>query len=225
MNGYFSPRSLCHYCCLPDRGCCQATLDLSCCMAATSTEQTTSSSRSDAIASSPDAPGMVWDAGSSIIGSGPGDTPIYSGRSPFSIPRNAAGRYVLGVVLGSLVIQGLTLAPLVRWLGLNQQDETSVEQEAHVRLELVTSALTYLEQHSEQMKEYPETIGRIRAHFERHGELAISQLTMLSLPQDEALAISPGPVENSIWVPYVPSGGSSSDCVIKAKSKAHYGSG
>jgi monovalent cation/hydrogen antiporter len=28
-----------------------------------------------------------------------------------------------GVVLGSLVIQGLTLAPLVRWLGLNQQDQ------------------------------------------------------------------------------------------------------
>ena len=57
----------------------------------------------------------------------------------------AALAITFGVVLGSLVIQGLTLAPLVRWLGLNQQDQSPTEQEAHVKLELVSSAMMYLE--------------------------------------------------------------------------------
>ncbi|MFT3882428.1 MAG: Na+/H+ antiporter [Gemmatales bacterium] len=91
-----------------------------------------------------------------------------------------------GVVLGSLVIQGLTLAPLVRWLGLNHQDQSPTEQEAHLRLELVSAAVVYLENQVELNVKYPETMGRIRAHFERQGELALSQLTMINLSQQAA---------------------------------------
>lgn len=129
-----------------------------------------------------------------------------------------------GVVLGSLVIQGLTLAPLVRWLGLNQQDQSPTEQEAHIRLELVSSAMKYLEQQGERMKEFPETVGRIRAHFERHGELALSQLTMLSLTQDEARDFSRPSTELYLGAIRAQRR-NSSGCVIKAKSMDLSGSG
>lgn len=105
--------------------------------------------------------------------------------SPF-LYRGMLLAITFGVVLGSLVIQGLTLAPLVRWLGMNQQDQSPTEQEAHIRLELVSSAMMFLEKQGEQMVEIPEIINRIRAHFERQGQLALSQLTMLSLPKEQA---------------------------------------
>lgn len=91
-----------------------------------------------------------------------------------------------GVVLGTLVIQGLTLAPLVRWLGLNQHDQSPTEQEAHLRLELVSAAVVYLEHQAGLNEKFPETMGRIRAHFERQGEMALSQLTMINLSQEAA---------------------------------------
>jgi monovalent cation/hydrogen antiporter len=91
-----------------------------------------------------------------------------------------------GVVLGTLVIQGLTLAPLVRRLGLDRRERSPQEEEAHARLELVAAALTYLESACEHAGHHPAVSKRVREHFERQGELASGQLAMLQLGEAEA---------------------------------------
>lgn len=94
-----------------------------------------------------------------------------------------------GVVLGTLVIQGLTLSTLVRWLGLNRHDQSSEEEEAHIRLELVSAAISYLESRDNQ-QQHPIVMSRLREHFERQGELALSQLAMLNMNPEEAMELS-----------------------------------
>lgn len=91
-----------------------------------------------------------------------------------------------GVVLGTLFIQGLTLSTLVRLLGLSDTTKSSQEHEIHIRLELVASAISYLESVGDDLSQHEEVVQKVRDHFERQGELALSQLTMLTLPIDEA---------------------------------------
>jgi CPA1 family monovalent cation:H+ antiporter len=91
-----------------------------------------------------------------------------------------------GVVLGTLVIQGLTLAPLVKWLGLNRRELSAPEQEGHARLELVAAALTYLESACEHTELHPAVTTRVREHFERQGELASGQLALSAMAPGEA---------------------------------------
>jgi len=91
-----------------------------------------------------------------------------------------------GVVLGTLFIQGLTLSSLVRFLRLSDASKSSQEHEIHVRLELVASAVSYLESVGDELSQHQGVIRKVRDHFERQGELALSQLTMLNLPEEEA---------------------------------------
>jgi len=58
---------------------------------------------------------------------------------PAGFPQRGLVLFVsFGVVLGTLVIQGLTLRPLMRWLGLEQDDE--VEREVRLAREETTRA-------------------------------------------------------------------------------------
>jgi monovalent cation/hydrogen antiporter len=95
-----------------------------------------------------------------------------------------------GVVLGSLFIQGLTLAPLVRRLRLTHPQHSSQEQEIQARLELVASAISFIESRAEEKEQHPELVRKVRDHFERQGEIALTQLTMLQLTHEEAHDVS-----------------------------------
>ena len=48
------------------------------------------------------------------------------------------------VILGTLVVQGLTLGPLVRWLRV-EEDRSGEKEEKHARLALAEAALEYLD--------------------------------------------------------------------------------
>lgn len=91
-----------------------------------------------------------------------------------------------GVVLGTLFIQGLTLAPLLRWLGLTDVQTKSDEHEIQIQLDLVASAVSFLEQKAGEHPDHQSLIRKLRDHFERQGEIAASQLAMMSLSTEEA---------------------------------------
>jgi Na+/H+ antiporter len=91
-----------------------------------------------------------------------------------------------GVVLGTLVIQGLTLAPLVRWFKLSDPNHSAAEEELHVRLELVAAAVSYLETQEQYALSSPQIVTRVREHFERQGELTLGQLAMMQMEERDA---------------------------------------
>ena len=63
--------------------------------------------------------------------------------SPFPA-RNFLVFLTFSVILGSLVIQGLTLPPLIRWLRV-AEDRTSEREERHARLALAEAAIGHLD--------------------------------------------------------------------------------
>ena len=84
----------------------------------------------------------------------------------FALPGNFPDRDLLvltafAVVLATLVLQGATLAPMIRWLKLERQDEADQERDA-ARLSLVEAALARLE------KEDGDTAEAIRQSYREH---------------------------------------------------------
>jgi CPA1 family monovalent cation:H+ antiporter len=63
--------------------------------------------------------------------------------SPFPA-RNFLIFLTFAVILGSLLIQGLTLPPLIRWLRV-AEDRTSEREERHARLKLAEAAIGHLD--------------------------------------------------------------------------------
>lgn len=95
-----------------------------------------------------------------------------------------------GVVLGTLFIQGLTLAPLLRLLGLYDARANSDEHEIQIQLDLVASAISFLEEKAGEHPDHQSLIRKLREHFERQGEITASQLTMMSLSAEDARAFA-----------------------------------
>ena len=63
--------------------------------------------------------------------------------SPFPA-RNLLIFLTFSVILGTLVIQGLTLPPLIRWLRV-AEDRTAEREEQHARLKLAEAAIGHLD--------------------------------------------------------------------------------
>ncbi|MFO0814993.1 MAG: Na+/H+ antiporter [Gemmatales bacterium] len=105
--------------------------------------------------------------------------------SPFPF-RGMLLAITFGVVLGTLVIQGLTLAPLVRWLKLSNPQYSGDEEELQLRLELVAAAISYLETQEQYALSSPQMVARVREHFERQGELWLSQMAMQHVSKEDA---------------------------------------
>ena len=72
------------------------------------------------------------------------------------------------VIFATLVIQGPTLAPLARWLGLGS-DSSSEDEEAHARLSAAEAGLRVLESAEHAQSRYPEIVRYLR---QRHRQRA-----------------------------------------------------
>jgi len=68
------------------------------------------------------------------------------------------------VILSTLVLHGLTLSPLVRWLNI-APDQTLVREEAHAREQAATAALARLDQLATQSWPVPEHVERLRVNY------------------------------------------------------------
>jgi CPA1 family monovalent cation:H+ antiporter len=71
------------------------------------------------------------------------------------------------VILATLVVQGLTLGPLIRALRLKQDDTELEREEMLAREHAATTALTRLEELAEQPWSPAEHVARLRAHYTR----------------------------------------------------------
>ncbi|HEY3198186.1 MAG TPA: Na+/H+ antiporter [Nitrospirales bacterium] len=68
------------------------------------------------------------------------------------------------VILSTLVLQGLTLSPLVRWLNI-APDQTLAREEAHAREQGASAALERLEQLATESWPIPEQVERLRTTY------------------------------------------------------------
>lgn len=68
------------------------------------------------------------------------------------------------VIFGTLLLQGLSLTPIVRWLGV-MDDHATEREERLARLKANEAALTRLEAMDSSHQAKPETIARLRAEY------------------------------------------------------------
>ena len=68
------------------------------------------------------------------------------------------------VIFGTLVLQGLTLSPLVRWLGV-VDDHVSEREERSARLKANEAAMARLEEMRSSTRIRPETVERLRTEY------------------------------------------------------------
>ncbi|MEO8450520.1 MAG: Na+/H+ antiporter [Gemmatimonadota bacterium] len=76
----------------------------------------------------------------------------------------------MGVILVTLVLQGITLAPLIRKLGF-PADPTAHIEERHARSEALRSGLERLEDLADEPWVSQDEVGRLREEFRRRSEL------------------------------------------------------
>jgi CPA1 family monovalent cation:H+ antiporter len=74
------------------------------------------------------------------------------------------------VILSTLVLQGLSLAPLIRALRIRDDDRTMEAEEMHAREHAAAMALTRLEELAEEPGSPGEHVGRLRDHYTRRRE-------------------------------------------------------
>ena len=90
---------------------------------------------------------------------------------PFLLPngepfpgRNLILLVTFCVIFGTLVLQGLTLAPLVRWLGI-EDDHATEKEETLARLKANEAALAHVEEMEALHRTNPKTAERLRAEY------------------------------------------------------------
>jgi CPA1 family monovalent cation:H+ antiporter len=90
---------------------------------------------------------------------------------PFLLPngepfpgRNLILLLTFCVIFGTLVLQGLTLAPLVRWLGI-EDDHVTEKEESLARLKANEAALAHVEEMEALHRTNPKTAERLRAEY------------------------------------------------------------
>ena len=90
---------------------------------------------------------------------------------PFLLPtgepfpgRNLILLLTFCVIFGTLVLQGLTLTPLVRWLGV-MDDHVTEREETLARLKANEAALAHLEAAESLHRARPKTIERLRSEY------------------------------------------------------------
>ncbi|HEY4415021.1 MAG TPA: Na+/H+ antiporter [Verrucomicrobiae bacterium] len=71
------------------------------------------------------------------------------------------------VIVTTLVVQGLSLPPLIRWLGI-EDDGSELKEEREARLQANRAALSRLNQIQEKNPEKAEVLQRLRIEYEDH---------------------------------------------------------
>jgi CPA1 family monovalent cation:H+ antiporter len=116
--------------------------------------------------------------------------PDGSGGSPVFPYRDLIVLAAFGVVLGTLVLQGLTLRPLVRALRLDEEEST--EDEARVgREEMLKAALVALGDQNTEIaiglrREYSRLLGRIYGSVEVSAEVRQAEAALRVLARAAA---------------------------------------
>ncbi len=103
---------------------------------------------------------------------------------PLAFPhRNEIVLFTFAVILCTLVLQGLTLTPLIRWLRISE-DETLQREEAYARQEAAQAALAALEALAGEPWARPEEIDRMRDRYTQR----VRHASPIVLGADEASA-------------------------------------
>lgn len=102
--------------------------------------------------------------------------PLMSGEARFP-HRNLILFITFIVILFTLVLQGLSLAPLIRWLKIEAGDEESEKLQAvALRIHLAESVLAYLDTNYTEETGTHETYRRVRDRYERMIDVAKRKL-------------------------------------------------
>ncbi len=72
---------------------------------------------------------------------------------------------VFSVILATLLMQGLTLPPLIRWLGVDDYDEELESEEVAARLRAIDSAITRLDELATEEWVLEDTVERVRGAY------------------------------------------------------------
>lgn len=80
------------------------------------------------------------------------------------------------VILVTLVLQGLSLSPLIRWLGIEVDEEPEKVQQLAMRIRLAESVLAFLDTNYAEETKNHETYKRVRDRYERMIEVAKKRL-------------------------------------------------
>jgi CPA1 family monovalent cation:H+ antiporter len=98
-----------------------------------------------------------------------------------------------GVIFGTLVLQGLSLAPIIRWLRISG-DRSLQDEERHARLQANRAALNKISQHAKNRNIPEHLVARLRDEYEdriqqltTHEETEGGHLTLYS-PEYEELS-------------------------------------
>jgi CPA1 family monovalent cation:H+ antiporter len=103
---------------------------------------------------------------------------------PFAFPhRNEIIVFTFVVILSTLVAQGLTLTPLIRWLRVSE-DDTLQREEAHAREEAARAALARLETLTAQPWVRREHVDRMREGYAQR----LRRASPIAIGTDEASA-------------------------------------
>jgi CPA1 family monovalent cation:H+ antiporter len=89
---------------------------------------------------------------------------VTSAGTPFP-ERNLIVFITFGVILGTLVLQGLTLSPLIRWLKI-VDDHSLEEEERQARLKANQAALAHLSELAKARKVDETVLSRLRSEYE-----------------------------------------------------------
>jgi CPA1 family monovalent cation:H+ antiporter len=111
---------------------------------------------------------------------------VLKGGQPFP-ERNRLIAITFGVILVTLVGQGLSLIPLIRWLGF-PSDETSQQERQRARLVTAQAALKRLQELAGQEWVPEALLMDLRSHYEEKAAHARGHLEATLPPHDEAIA-------------------------------------
>lgn len=80
------------------------------------------------------------------------------------------------VILFTLVLQGLSLSPIIRWLKISEEENEDKEQEVEIRLRLADAALNHLQTNYVAELETIDAYIRIKDRYQRMSEIANQKL-------------------------------------------------
>ncbi len=80
------------------------------------------------------------------------------------------------VILFTLVFQGLSLSPIIKWLNIREEDSEEAEHEIFIRLRLAEAVLNHLQTNYTEELNSIEAYTRIKDRYERMAEIANRKL-------------------------------------------------
>ena len=109
---------------------------------------------------------------------------------PLDFPKRPLILFItFAVILGTLVMQSLTLPMFIRKLRIGQNGRSRHEQELDARLAILATANTYLESHASDSEQGHRDLQYLRAHIELQADRIVSKLRLEleDIPLDEGV--------------------------------------